>query len=275
MTLFAEPKIDCHNHILDPLRFPYAPDTHYRPTGHEIATAAQFTQVLETYGVQHALLVGPNSGYGLDNRCMLDAIAHGDGRFKGIAVVRNDCSEAELIALKHAGIVGVAFNIALLGEAFYADTAPLLARLKALDLFVQVQTEHDQLVSLLPMLVESGVRILVDHCGRPTISAGLQQAGFQALLSLAKHGRTVVKLSGLIKFSEQAYPHDDAQPYVRALIDTFTPAACVWASDWPFLRANARVDYGLMLTQMQRWFPVADDRRQVFWDTPRRLFGFA
>ena len=37
--IFAEPKIDCHVHVLDPARFPYGANTHYAPAGQEIGTA--------------------------------------------------------------------------------------------------------------------------------------------------------------------------------------------------------------------------------------------
>src|SRR5207248_7564628 len=88
--IFAEPKIDCHVHVLDPARFPYGANTHYRPMGQEMGTPAQLAQVMETYGTRYALLVGPNSGYGLDNACMLDTLARGNGRYKAVAVVAND-----------------------------------------------------------------------------------------------------------------------------------------------------------------------------------------
>lgn len=42
LGIFDEPKIDCHNHILDPVRFPYGADSIYRPSSQEIGTAAQF-----------------------------------------------------------------------------------------------------------------------------------------------------------------------------------------------------------------------------------------
>ena len=37
--IFDEPKIDCHVHVLDPARFPYGANTHYRPAGQEIGHA--------------------------------------------------------------------------------------------------------------------------------------------------------------------------------------------------------------------------------------------
>lgn len=267
--------IDCHVHVFDPDRFPYTPDTWYRPAGGETGTTIQLGHVLDAHGVSHALIVGPNSGYGLDNRCLLDALAQGQGRYKGVAVVRNDASRAELQDLQAAGVVGVAMNVALLGVDFYRDTGPLLQRLRDLDLWAQVQVQADELVALKPMLQDSGAKLLFDHCGRPDPKAGVGQAGFAALLSLAETGRACVKLSSLVKSSALPYPYPDAWPYVQALLQAYTPQHLVWASDWPFLRAPARIDYGPLLALFAQLVPNADDRQAIGKDTPRRLFGFA
>ncbi|HET9687930.1 MAG TPA: 2-pyrone-4,6-dicarboxylate hydrolase, partial [Pseudolabrys sp.] len=40
MHIFAEPKIDCHAHVIDPAHFPYGKDIAYRPAGQEIGTTA-------------------------------------------------------------------------------------------------------------------------------------------------------------------------------------------------------------------------------------------
>src|SRR5450755_4281356 len=172
VSIFEEPKIDCHVHVLDPARFPYRADTHYAPTGQEIGTPAQLAQVMDAYGTRYALLVGPNSGYGLDNSCMLDTIARGQGRYKGIAVVGNDATFDELRRLKDMGVVGVAWNVTHYGLDYYRYAEPLLQKLVALDMFVDIQVEREQLVPMMPLLTNSGARILVDHCGRPTVDAG-------------------------------------------------------------------------------------------------------
>jgi len=206
---FSEPKIDSHCHILDPERFPYAPDVAYRPQGQEIGSQSTLEQLMACYGVRHALLVGPNSGYNLDNRCMLHAIASSTGRFKGIAVVPNTIDTEALQSLQAQGVVGVAFNVALNGLDYYAaHLARLLPRLQACGLWAQFQVEADQLVDLLPYLQATDVRLLFDHCGRPVAPRGLEQPGFQALLSLGRSGRAVVKLSGEAKFSGQHFPFE-------------------------------------------------------------------
>ena len=283
MSIFDAPKIDTHCHIFDPVNFPYAPDVPYRPNGQETGSADTFAQVMDAYGVRHALLVGPNSGYGLDNRCLLNALKRHPGRFKGIAVVRNDASTEALAALKSQGVVGVAFNVAMHGVAHYSDIGPLLQRLAELDLLANVQVQHQQLPEVLPLLRASGVCLLIDHCGRPDMAAGLHQPGFQALLALGREGRAttdprgprvLVKLSGLAKISAQAFPWADTHPYVHALLDAFGGQACLWASDWPFLRAPERIDLGAVLQLTETLLPDPAVRQQVMWDTPRRALGW-
>ncbi len=274
-AIYALPKIDCHCHILDPSRFAYGADVPYRPAGQETGSADYFAQVLDAYSVRHALLVEPNSGYGPDNRCMLDAIALGKGRFKGVAVVANDAPLAELQALQAQGIVGIAFNVALYGLAHYANIAPLLARLAGLDLFANVQVQDDQLATLAPLLNDAGVQVLIDHCGRPDVSRGLDAPGFAALLSMAHQGLTVVKISGFSKFSKTPFPFADTRAHIQALLQAFGPDHCLWASDWPFLRASSRLDYGPLLQQFAVSVPDAAWRQKILWETPLRLFGFA
>jgi predicted TIM-barrel fold metal-dependent hydrolase len=274
MSVFQEPKIDGHVHVLDPANFPFGKDIDYKPSGQEIGTPRQLAAVMQTSGVTHALLVQPNSGYGPDNSCMLDAIARGGGRFKGIAIIDFDADLVALRGLQAQGIVGAAFNPTFHGIDYYKRSAKLIEKLAELDMFLQLQCEHDQLAMFVPWIEAMPVRVLIDHCGRPTMADGLTQPGFQALLRLARTGRVHVKLSGYAKFSKLSYPFKDSWPYVRAIVDAFTLDHCLWASDWPFLRSAQRQDYGPLMELAGLLFPDPAERRKLFCDTPRRLFGF-
>jgi predicted TIM-barrel fold metal-dependent hydrolase len=124
------------------------------------------------------------------------------------------------------------------------------------------------------MFEKKNVRILVDHTGRPTVEEGVAQPGFRALLHLAATRRAYVKLSGFVKCSREPSPHDDVRPFIDALVDAYTIERCLWASDWPYLRAPARVDYGVQLRVARRLFPDERDRRAFMFDNAKRLFGF-
>jgi predicted TIM-barrel fold metal-dependent hydrolase len=275
MHIFDEPKIDCHAHVFDPVNFPYGENIAYKPSGQEIGTAAQLHQVMNAYGVRHALLVQPNSGYGGDNSCLLDAIAKGAGRFKGMAIVDLDADVATLKGLQAQGIVGAAINPTFHGNAYYQQAEGLMKRLADLDMVFNLQVENDQLLMFAPWIERVPVRVLIDHLGRPTIPSGLGQLAFAALLRLARTGRVTVKISGYAKFSKTSHPFKDCWPFVHAVVDAFSLDHCAWASDWPFLRATERQDYGPLVALVGQLFPNAADRRRLFWDTPNRLFNFA
>jgi predicted TIM-barrel fold metal-dependent hydrolase len=274
MSIITQPKIDCHCHVIDPVRFPYRADTRYRPSGQEVAPLDHFLRIMDLHGVRHALVVSTNSGYAEDLSPVLDALTRGEGRFEGIAVVANDIAAADLARLKANGMVGVAFNAPFNDTAYYAQTGDLLRKLTDLDMFLQIQVKEDHLLEFLPLIEGSDVRLIMDHCGRPTPERGLDQPGFKALLELGRAGRASVKLSGFSQFSGERYPYSDARPYIDALLEAFTSDGCMWGSDWPFLRAAERIDYGPLLLLAETILPDETNRSKVLWDTPRRLFGF-
>jgi predicted TIM-barrel fold metal-dependent hydrolase len=275
MGIFDEPKIDCHAHVFDPVNFRYGESIGYKPSGQEIGTSVQLRQVMKTYGVKHALLVQPNSGYGSDNSCMLDAIAQGEGRFKGIAIIDLDADIATLRNFRAQGIVGAAINATFHGNDYYKDCAGLMKRLADLDMFFDLQVEHDQFLMFAPWIRDIPVKVLIDHAARPTPPAGIDQPAFAEMLRLADTGRVSVKISGFSKFARLPYPFKDCWAYVHAIVDAFTIDNCMWASDWPFLRALERQDYGPLVELAGSLFPNESDRRALFWDTPNRLFKFA
>ncbi|QAU48896.1 amidohydrolase family protein [Bradyrhizobium guangzhouense] len=274
MTLPAGPKIDCHIHAIDPVRFPYGADTPYRPSGQEIVPAAQLIRVLDAFDVHHALVVATNTGYGSDSRILLDTLRQGGGRFRGVAVVENDVDISELERLKAGGVIGVAYNVPFHGADYYRNTAPLLEKLVSLGLFLQIQVENDQLIDLLPLIDKSPVRLVFDHCGRPPVGQGIKGKAFQALLAIGRERDAHIKLSGHYKFSLQPHPYEDTWPFIAALVEAFTLDRCIWGSDYPFLRAAERLDYGPLLALLASLFPDKDDQRRLLWRTPAKLLGF-
>ena len=271
----VERGVDCHAHVFCGERFPFAEKTLYRPHPSQAGNASDFLAVLDAHGFTHGLVVGANP-YGTDNRCMLDAIAQSKGRLKGIALIDQDCSERHIADLSSRGVVGCRINLYNQGLQPLTDPrAPaLLGRLREAGWWVQIQCEKDQLTEVAPLLTKARVRIIVDHFGRPDIGKGIRQAGFQTLLEFGRSGNAAIKLSGSFRSSMESYPHLDVDPFIEAAIEAFGLDNCVWGSDWPFVRMDARVDYGPTLNCLGRWLASDEERNKVLWQTPARLFGF-
>jgi predicted TIM-barrel fold metal-dependent hydrolase len=270
-----EKAADCHFHIFGDARYPIDARSVYSPARNQMGTVEELLAVFDAHGITHGLAVGAGP-YGPDNRCLLDGIAFARGRLKGIALVENEVSERELARLADGGVVGIRINPLNhgIGALLSAESAGLLALVKSMDWFVQLQVEHDQFADCGPILRRAGVRVLVDHFGRPNCARGIDQPGFRALLEFGRASDAVVKLSGPFRTSNASPHYRDVDPFIHAAIDAFTLDRCIWGSDWPWVRLDNRVDYGPVLACLTRWLPDEAQRRKVLWDTPARLFGF-
>ena len=273
---FNLPVADCHFHIVDPQRFPFSEEAGYRPKPDETGTLSDFLVCMESHGVDCGLAVQP-SGYGYSNAALLDSIGQADGRLKGIAVVQSNIADSEMQELKDAGIVGVRFNLVDFDPTGLAakGVRKLLERIREIDWFVEVQCNAGDFIKIESGLRRTGVRVLIDHMGRPDPRAGVNQVGFSAIVAMADTGRAAVKLSGAFRESYQAYPYRDLDPFVEVILEAFTPDNCIWGSDWPFLNINPKIEYRQTLNCLERWLPDEDQRRKVMWDTPARLFNFS
>jgi predicted TIM-barrel fold metal-dependent hydrolase len=266
---------DCHFHIIDPQRFPLAENVGYHPRADETGSYEEFKDCIDAHQISHGLAVQP-SGYGFNNTALLDAIRQSNGRLKGIAVVAPGSVEDELHELKDRGIVGLRFNLidfdpsGLAGE----KVSHLLETMRDLDWFADIQCRARAFVQIEPLLRRTGVRVLIDHLGRPDLQSGINEIGFKTILTMADTGRAVVKLSGAFRESRLAYPYSDLDPFAEAILNAYTPDNCIWGSDWPFLNMDPKPDYGKTLGCLERWLPDETRRRKVFWETPRRLFNF-
>jgi predicted TIM-barrel fold metal-dependent hydrolase len=267
--------IDCHAHVIDPGRFAYADGPGYHPLPHERGTREAFEAVLDAHSVKHALLVQP-SCYGTDNSAMLDAVRHGSGRFKAIAVVAPDISDRALAALAEQGVVGVRFNLVTYDPEAVAEAAAtgLLAKIKAADMFAQIYAHDEQWPTLAPVLRRHGVKVLVDHFGVRDLSAGAAAPGFQTVLELGRDGNAVVKLSAPFRLAASPEGYGEIDEFADLLLTAFGIKGCVWGSDWPFLAVGRPIRYGDLPATLARRLPDPVERMRVLQTNPVKLFGF-
>jgi predicted TIM-barrel fold metal-dependent hydrolase len=263
--------IDAHVHVVDPARYPVPDGPGYKPGSDDIGTAEELKATLGRHGVEAAIVV-QLSGYGTDNRCVLDAVARSGGRWRAIVALEPGASGRELDRLTAAGAVGARFNIANLGEAALAGGARLFEALAERGWVAQVQCPAKLLPELPPWLARAPGPLLFDHLGLPEVARGVEEPGFQRLLTFGREG-AFIKLSGAFRLSHEPYPHADLQPFVAALCEAFPPERRVWGSDWPFVATGRRPAYSETLALLDRWLPEPRGREFALRDVPRRLFG--
>lgn len=225
---------DCHVHVFGPAaRFPYAAARGFTPVD---APKEKLFALHRLLGVQRCVVV-QSVVHGLDNRVVEDAIAAGQGRYLGVALVSTDVADAELARLAAAGMRGVRFNFMRhLGTG--ADVAAVVAltpRLKAHGLHLQVHFEASLVHELGPQLARSAVPVVIDHMGRVDAALGPGHADFAALFELLKNPLFRVKVSGIDRIDATPHPapdYADGIAVARLLVESY-PDRVLWGTDWP------------------------------------------
>jgi predicted TIM-barrel fold metal-dependent hydrolase len=172
---------DCHVHVFDPLRFPFAASRTYTP---ESATASQLLAVRRALHISRVVIVQP-SVYGTDNSCVLDAMKQYGSEARGIAVLPSEVSSTILDNLERAGIRGVRINLGTAGDT---NLDHARRRLKSAIEQVQGWKWHVQIYAALPVIaglidlvLASPVPVVFDHFGGAKAALDLQQPGFDKL----------------------------------------------------------------------------------------------
>jgi predicted TIM-barrel fold metal-dependent hydrolase len=262
---------DCHHHLYDP-RWAYLPDAINKPP---FATVADYRrQIQKRLGLTRDVIVQPST-YGLDNGCLLDALAQQGDNARGVAVVGASVSDAELDRLHKAGVRGTRIQFGLGDPVKINEVEPLARRIGRLGWHLQFNmlpaqyVEHEALLKRLP------VRVMIDHMAR---TPNLGSPTFASLKRLLDGGNAWVKISGAYLYGAAPGPdYADTSAVARALVAAH-PERCVWGTDWPHPDASAgRVkmpDDVNLLNLLARWVPDTALRHRILVENPEGFYGF-
>jgi predicted TIM-barrel fold metal-dependent hydrolase len=261
---------DCHHHIYD-RRFAMAPQAVLKPGE---ATVADYRLLQQRIGTTRHVVVQPSS-YGLDNRCLLDALGQFGPQARGVAVVDTSVTDAELKQLHAGGVRGIRFNLALAGPTTLDMIDPLSRRVDALGWHVQINMKAAQILAARELWDRLPCPIVFDHLAHPREPDGVNDPAFAAVSALLQKGKAWVKLSGayadtLVGPPGYADSSRVAQAYVRE-----APERLVWGSDWPHPTENIKPDDAVLFDLLADWAPDAATRDRILVANPAQLYGFS
>jgi D-galactarolactone isomerase len=262
---------DCHIHIYDPA-MPLAPTAN--GPGPAWADVAAYRAIQGQLGTSRAVVVQPTA-YGTDNRCTLAAIAAlGRNETRGIAVVDQSVSDAELDRLTQAGITGARFQMLPGGAIPWEALEPLAARIADFGWHVQLQMDGRLLAEREALLVRLPGTLVIDHVGKFLEPVTVDHPGFRALLRLLDNGRTWLKLAAAYEVSKAGAPlYEDVGALAKAAVAAH-PERTVWASNWPHVSVTALPDDAMLLDLLLEWAPDKATRRAILVDNPAELYRF-
>lgn len=257
---------DCHIHVFGPYaRYPLDAARKYTP---DEALLEDYVNVAAALGTGRVVLVQP-SVYGVDNSCQRDAIRELGERARGIAVIHDSVSEAQLSALNGAGFVGARLNFMRAGELESLER--VAARVKDFGWHIQLHLPASMIPEIADRLLTLPTDFVIDHFGRVDAWQGVAQPAFQALLKLLDSGRCWVKLSA--PYRMDGAPYHKVAPFARELVKR-NPERMVWGTDWPHPDVAVVPEAPGLLATMFDWVPDAATRNRILVDNPAKLYRF-
>ena len=265
--------IDSHAHVFS-RELSLAAARRYTP-GYD-ATLAQYQSQLQANGFSHGVLVQP-SFLGTDNRYLLAALKQAPQQLRGVVVLDPGTERAQMRELAGQGVVGARLN--LMGCALPDFNQPVwkafLGNIAALGWHIELHRQVEDLPGLLRQLKPFGIKVVIDHFGRPDARLGLEQPGFRQMLELGQGGQVWMKVSGIYRLAGTEQQNlDFARAALRLLQQSLGPERLVWGSDWPHTQHEERVGYTSVVQQLDALECPAEVRHALLVEAPRALFGF-
>lgn len=261
---------DCHFHIFDAARYPYAAERSYTPAD---ATLAMQLDMRQRFGIDRCVLIHP-SVFGADHRSLEELLLGQAPAMRGVAVVYPQTRPDEIARWHDLGVRGSRVNALFAGGPGLQSLQGLAAQIKPWGWHIQLLIDLIQSPRYPQQVADLGATVVVDHMGHADPTSLLGSPGLSNLLSLMAEGRAWVKLSAPYRLSAMGVRHPDllrlTERYWRA-----NPERVVWGTDWPHPSPPFPLDDdATLIGSVFDWVPDDALRRQVLVRNPEVLYGF-
>ena len=261
---------DTHMHFYDE-KYPLAKTAASPPP--EDGSVETYRALRQRIGISRTVVVQPTA-YGKDNSCTLDGMAALGQDARGVAVVDEEVSDAELRRLDTLGMRAARLHM-LPGGAISWDIADaVVARVQSVGWHTQLQLDGRLLPERERQILGWPGRVVIDHVGRIADPVAVENAAFRSLLRLVDTGRVWVKLSAPYLVSKSGPSrYDDVSALAKTLVRA-APERMLWATNWPHPNEKHPPDEADLLDLLLDWAPEEATRRKILVDNPAALYGF-
>jgi L-fuconolactonase len=274
--------IDIHPHIIasDTTRYPLAPLGGHQSDWSRTrpVTTEQMIAAMDKAGVAKSAIVQASTCYGHDNSYVADAVAAHPDRFTGVFsvdVLAPDAPERMRywVGRKLSGMRLFTFGSTMQNQASWLDdpkSYPAWECAGELGISICLQMSASGLPQMVGMAERfPKVRILLDHCARPTLEDGPPYAAAESLFALAKYPNVYLKLTQR-NFTESRKGKATPETFFPKLVSAFGASRLSWGSNYPSSEGSLTELLALATTTLKCL--SAADQEWIFAKTARVLY---
>ena len=242
---------------------PLAANAWKRPT--YAYTVEQFLADLDAHGVQYGVIAAA-SLFGTCNDYYREAVRT-HRRLRATAIVDPAIDPALLSTMNAEGIVGVRLQWFFLNP-LPDITSPAFQRLchqlQELDMHLHLNINGERLVAVAAQLLDTGVKLVLDHFGWHDPAPRLAAPSYQGMLRLLERDNLWVKMTSGFRHPDEHQP-DWSLPveYAQDLLQRFGPGKLLWGSDTPFIGHEQVASYSLAIDRFRQCVPDVATRDAI------------
>jgi len=236
---------------------------------------------MREYGLKFAVLINPRY-YGWDNSYISYSLRKFPGLFVGHGLLNplgDDPAGRLRYWMEEHGFQGMRFSPIYDPQSSWLnakDLYPLWREAERLGAVFNFYILPQQM----PMLEDMagrfpGVKIVVDHLGKPDLSAPDPWTDFRKMFRLKRFLQVWVSASEPYEISlTKQFPYRDTYPFFKATYEEFGPKQIIWGTGYPKPRWELRMDKELEFVNSALDFYSPEDRELILGKNALRIWKF-
>lgn len=238
-------------------------------------------QVMKDFGLRYAVLINPRY-YGWDNSYIAHCVAKYPDRFVGHGLLEPE--NPKIVDnlrywIKERGLSGMRFSPIYHPTSTWLNSPahyPLWKEAEKLGAVFNYYIAPHQM----PMLEDMagrfpGVKIIIDHAGKPDLKSKDCWPEFRKMFALKKFPQVWISNSEPYEMSEiKQYPYEDTLPFYKAIYEEFGGKQLVWGTGYVRPRWELPMDKELEFVDKYCSFYSKEDRKLLLGENALRIWNF-
>ncbi|GGF85096.1 D-galactarolactone isomerase [Rhizobium wenxiniae] len=274
------PKIKLPRGAVDTQMHMYLPGYPSLPGGPGLPAGAlpdpdQYRKLMQWLGIDRVIITQGNA-HQRDNSNLVACLDIMGNVARGVGIIDGNTSDAEMVRLSEAGIVGARIMDLPGGAVDLSELETVDAKAAAHGWMLAVQFDGSNILDHEARLENLKSRWVFDHHGKFFSGVTPESDEIAAVKRLIDAGNCWFKFAGVYESSKTGGPDYADVAAVAREIANYAPERIVWGTNWPHNLAREQADYpddAALTDTVLGWLPDDTARHLALIENPQTLFG--